>query len=394
MAVGGFSKTRLVLLGSLLQRLVDGGYAPGAVAVLARRGHVHVDAVGTLAFGGPTSTTPMGLDTICRLGSMSKPIVSACAMSLVDDGVLGLDDPVDDLLPELSNMRVLRDPCGALDDTTPAHRAITVRDLLTYTFGSGIVVAEPGRAPIADALNAIGPMPADQWIARLGALPLVHQPGERWMYHTAANVTGVLIARATGMTLGDAVRERVCEPLGMSDTCFSVPEQHLDRFSTAYALDAATGALVPDDESHGSFRGPPLFESGGGGLVSTAADVLTFARALMMGGSSSGRRILSHDAVALMTRDQLTAQQKSVSGFWPGYFDSIGWGFGVSVRATSAAIGPAVGTYGWPGYFGTAWYNDPVEDLTTIVMMQRAHAGDQRLAMWTEIWAAVYQSLE
>ena len=219
MTAGGFSSKRLARVRGLLERHVDSGFVPGAVAVLARHGEVHVEATGTLAFEGAGSRTPMAGDTICRLGSMTKPIVAACAMTLVEDCTLRLDDPVDDLLPELADMTVLADPNGPLDDTVPANRPITLRDLLTYTLGTGMVPAEPGTVPIADALDALGKAaPPDEWMRRLGALPLVHQPGERWMYETAANVTGVLIARATGRSFGDALRERICDPLGMKDT--------------------------------------------------------------------------------------------------------------------------------------------------------------------------------
>ncbi len=394
MASRGFSRPGSARLTALLERLVEDGFVPGAVAVLARRGQVHVAPVGHLAFDGPGASTPMATDTICRLGSMTKPIVAACALTLVDDGTIHVDDPVDDLLPELADMRVLTHPHGPLDDTVAATRSITVRDLLTSTLGTGMVIAEPGTAPIADALDAIGRMPPDEWIARLGVLPLVHQPGERWLYHTASDVTGVLIARATGRSLGDALRERICEPLGMADTGFSVADRHLDRMATAYALDHATGGLVVDDISHGTLRQRPVFESGGGGLVATADDVLAFASMLLAGGAHRGARVLSSRSVTAMTSDQLTAAQKAVSGFWPGYFDTMGWGFGLSVRTERATVGTSVGTYGWPGYFGTAWYNDPAEDLTTIVMMQRAHAGDQQLPMWSDIWTAVYGAID
>jgi CubicO group peptidase (beta-lactamase class C family) len=217
---GGFSSRRLARLRGLFERQVDSGFVPGVVAVLARHGEVRVEATGYLAFEGEGSRTPMAGDTICRLGSMTKPIVAACAMTLVEDGTLRLDDPVDNLLPELADMRVLADPSGPLENTVAATRPITLRDLLTFTLGTGVVIAEPGAVPISDALNAIGEATPDEWMRRLGGLPLVHQPGERWMYHTAANVTGVLIARATGMSFGDALRERICAPLGMNDTAF------------------------------------------------------------------------------------------------------------------------------------------------------------------------------
>jgi len=379
----------------LLERHVDSGFVPGALAVLARHGEVHVEATGTLAFEGAGSETPMAADTICGMGSMTKPIVAACAMTLVEDGTLRLDDPVDDLLPELADMTVLADPDGPLDDTVPAERPITMRDLLTYTLGTGMVPAEPGTIPIADALDTLGEPPPDEWIRRLGALPLVFQPGERWMYDTAADVTGVLIARATGMSFGDALRERICDPLGMTDTGFFVRGEGVDRLATAYERDnARTGEPVVEEGPDGQWIGPPVFESGGGGLVSTADDFLAFASALLAGGAHHGERVLSRPAVTLMTSDQLTPAQKAVSGFWPGYFDSMGWGFGMSVRTRRTHLGPSVGSYGWSGYYGTAWYNDPAEDLTTIFIMQRAHAGDQRLPMWHDFWTGVYQAID
>jgi CubicO group peptidase (beta-lactamase class C family) len=394
-AAGGFSSTRLTRLRELLERHVDTGFVPGALAVLARHGEVHIEATGTLAFEGAGSRTPMAGDTICRLGSMTKPIVAACAMTLVEDRTLRLDDPVDDLLPELAAMTVLADPRGPLDDTLPAKRPITVRDLLTYTLGTGMVPAEPGTVPIADALNALGAPPPDEWIRRLGTLPLVHQPGERWMYHTAADVTAVLIARATGKSFGGALRERICDPLGMKDTAFSVPGESVGRLATAYERDnAATGEPVVEDGTDGRWSRPPVFESGGGGLVSTADDYLAFASALLAGGTHHGERVLSRPSVTSMTSDQLSPEQKSVSGFRPGYFDTMGWGFGMSVRTRRTHLGPSAGSYGWPGFYGTAWYNDPAEHLTTIVIMQRAHMGDQTLPMWNDLWTTVYQAID
>jgi CubicO group peptidase (beta-lactamase class C family) len=392
---GGFSSRRLARVRDLLERHVEAGFVPGVVAVLARRGDVHVEAMGNLAFEGPGSRTPMAGDTICRMGSMTKPIVAACAMTLIEDCTLRLDDPVDDLLPELSEMTVLADPNGPLEDTVAANRPITLRDLLTFTLGTGMVPAEPGTVPIADALDALGGPPPDEWMRRFGALPLVHQPGERWMYDTAANVTGVLIARATGMSFGDALRERICDPLGMKDTAFSVGGESIGRLATAYERDtAATGGPVIEDAPDGRFSRPRTFESGGGGLVSTADDYLAFASALLAGGSHHGARVLSRPSVTLMTTDHLTPAQKAVSGFWPGYFDSMGWGFGLSVRTRRTHLGPSVGSYGWSGFYGTAWYNDPAEEMTAIFIMQRAHAGDQTLPMWHDLWTAVYQAID
>jgi CubicO group peptidase (beta-lactamase class C family) len=392
---GGLSSKRLGRVRDLLGRLVDAGHVPGAVAVVARHGEAHIEAAGNLAFEGPGARTPMAADTICRIASMTKPIVAACAMTLVEDCTLRLDDPVDAFLPELADMTVLADPGGSLEDTVPARRPITLRDLLTYRLGTGMVVAEPGTVPISealDALNRLGPEPQpDGWIRRLGALPLVYQPGERWMYETAANVTVVLIARATGMSFGDALRERICEPLGMRDTAFSVGGDRIGRLATAYELDDATGELVVEDGPDGYWSRPPRFESGGGGLVSTAADYLAFASALLAGGAHNGERVLSRPSVTLMTSDHLTPVR---TGFWPpGYFDDIGWGFGMSVRTRRTHLGPSVGSYGWPGKYGTAWYNDPAEDMTAILMIQRAHA-PVRLPHLLDFWTAAYQAID
>jgi len=402
----GFSPKRLARVRQVLERHVDAGCVPGAVAVVARRGEVHIEEVGNLAFEGAGSGTPMAADTICRIGSMTKPVVAACAMTLVEDCTLRLDDPVGEFLPELADMRVLADPDGPLEETVPAERQVTLRDLLTFTLGTGIVVAEPGTVPISDALGALheDPQPPpDEWIRRLGALPLVCQPGQRWMYHTAADVTGVLIARATGMSFGDALRERICGPLGMRDTAFSVGGQGISRLATAYQRDEATGEVVVEDGPDGYWSRPPAFESGGGGLVSTAADYLAFASALLAGGTRHGERVLSRPSVTLMTSDHLTPAQKAVSGFTPGYFDDIGWGFGMSVRTRRTRPGPApgvsypwaasAGSYGWPGVYGTGWYNDPAEDMTTILMIQRAPAPPS-LPILLDFWTAAYQAID
>jgi CubicO group peptidase (beta-lactamase class C family) len=403
---GGFSLKRLTRVRDVLERSVDSGFVPGAVAAVARHGEVHIEATGTLAFEGAGSGTPMAADTICRIASTTKPIVAACAMTLVEDCTLRLDDPVDEFLPELADMRVLADPDGPLEDTVPAKRPVTLRDLLTFTLGTGMVAAEPGTNPIADALGALqideptardnrqlAEQPPDEWIRRLGALPLIYQPGERWMYNTAANVTGVLIARATGKSFGDALRERICEPLGMKDTAFSVAGENITRLATEYQGDEVGGEVVVEDGPDGYWSRPPAFEDGGGGLVSTAADYLAFASALLAGGTHRGKRVLSRPSVTLMTSDHLTPAQKAVSGFMPGYFDDFGWGFGMSVRTRRTHLGPSVGSYGWNGGYGTIWYNDPAEDMTAILMIQRA-AGRPTLPMFLDFFTAAYQAID
>jgi CubicO group peptidase (beta-lactamase class C family) len=392
--------SRLTRVHEVLARAVDAGVVPGAVAVVARHGEVHIETVGNLAFAGAAAARPMAVDTICRLGSTSKPLVAACAMTLVEDGTLRLDDPVDEFLPELADMTVLADVDGPLDDTVAAERSITLRDLLTFRLGTGMVLGDSATSSIAGALAEIErgegdelEPPPDEWIRRLGALPLLHQPGECWMYETAANVTVVLVSRATGTSFGAALQQRICEPLGMKDTGFFATGTQLDRLATSYAVDAATGGLVVTDVADGYFTRQPAFESGGGGIVSTPPDFLAFASALGAGGVHGGERVLSRPAVSLMTTDHLLPGQTDRSGFAADYFDEIGWGFGMSVRTRRTQLGPSVGTYGWPGFWGTDWYNDPVEDLTTMLMIQRAHA-TVTIPLAADFRTAVYQAID
>lgn len=380
MTAGGFSPKRLARVRDLLGRCVHAGFFPGAVAVVSRHGEVHIEATGNLAFEGAGSGTPVAADTIFRIASMTKPVVAVCAMTLVEDATLRLDDPVDDLLPELADMTVLADPNGPRKDTVPAKRPVTLRDLLTFTPGTG---------------RYEGPeLPPDEWIHRLGELPLVHQPGARWMYSTAADVTGVLIARATGMSFGDALRERVFEPLGMKDTAFTVGGESIGRLATAYQSAAGgEAAAVVADGPDGRWSRPPVFEGGGGGLVSTAGDYLAFASALLAGGTRHGERVLSRPSVTLMTSDHLTPAQKAVSESPLGTFYDTGWGFGMSVRTRHTHLGPSVGSYGWTGVYGTAWYNDPAEDMTAILMIQRVLAPHvQRILL--DFWTAAYQAID
>ena len=224
-----FTETGIERLRRVLARHVDGGAVPGLVALVDRGGRTEVVCLGARSVGGP----PVTRDTIFRISSMSKPITAVAALMLVEECVLRLDDPVDDLLPELAGRRVLTRLDAPLYDTVPAERSITVRDLLTFTMGFGQVMADPAEVPVVAAADerAIGmgpPDPAgtpapDEWLRRLGELPLMSQPGRRWAYHVPMEVLSVLIARAAGMPLSRFLAERVFGPLGMTDTGFSVP---------------------------------------------------------------------------------------------------------------------------------------------------------------------------
>jgi CubicO group peptidase (beta-lactamase class C family) len=308
------------------------------------------------------------------------------------------------LLPELGNRRVLRRPEADLDDTVPAHRPITVRDLLTFTMGLGIVAAEPGTVPLADALDQLElgqgmPSPAtppapDEWIRRLGSLPLLYQPGERWLYNTGADVLGVMIERAVGQPFETFLAQRVFEPLGMKDTGFDVPWDKIGRLPTEYVIDPRSGrAAVYDDPHDGQWSRLPSFPSGGGGLVSTADDYLAFADMLREKGVSRGVRILSRPSVEFMTSDQLTPEQKAASGLVPGYFRVHGWGFGMSVVTERTEVAKSVGTYGWDGGLGTSWYNDPAEELTMILMTQQAWESPIPPRLFQDFWTGTYAAI-
>jgi len=241
------------------------GSVPGMVTLLARGDEVQVDAIGTVAHGEPT---PMRRDTLFRITSLTKPVVAAAVLLLVQDGVLTLDDAVDGLLPELADRRVLTRIDGPLDDTVPAHRPITVRDLLTFTWGFGMAVELPGTAPIQQATAELelggppvppSPHTPDEWMRRFGSLPLVRRPGEKWIYDTGSDVLRVLVARAAGTDLGSFLRTRVLDPLGMVDTGFSVAPGDLHRLPPLY-----DGGTVRDP-ADGCWSAPPAFPSGGAG---------------------------------------------------------------------------------------------------------------------------------
>jgi CubicO group peptidase (beta-lactamase class C family) len=377
------------------------GEVPGLVAGVIRRGEVHVDPIGTKSLGG---RNPVGRDTIFRIASMTKPVVAAAAMVLVEECKLRLDEPVDRLLPELANRRVLEHIDGPLDDTVPARRPIMVRDLMTFTFGMGIVMAPPDTYPIQKAIGeqrlgqgpprpSIPPAP-DEWIRRLGSLPLMHQPGERWMYHTGLDVLGVLIARASEQPLETFMRERIFEPLGMKDTAFSVPDSKIDRFADSYWINSESGALELYDPARGEWSRPPAFPSGGGGLVSTIDDYLAFGQMMLNGGKCAGRRILSRLSVEVMTTDQLTPEQKAVSNLVPGFFERTGWGLGMSVTTRRDALAAVPGTFGWDGGLGTSWRSDPTEEMVTVLLTQRAWSSPNPPDVCRDFWTCAYQAID
>jgi len=397
-----FDRRRLGRLHDILASHVEQTDPPGLVALLVRHDEIHVEPIGGKTFG---AGDPIRRDTIFRIASMTKPITAAAAMILVEECRLRLDDPVEHFLPELADRRVLKRLDGPLDETEPAKRPITLRDLLTFRMGFGIPMVPPDTYPIQTAASGLElgqgmpqpqkpPMP-DEWIRRFGTLPLMHQPGEKWMYNTGSDVLGVLIARASGRPFETFLRERLFEPLGMSDTAFSVPAASLDRLATSYWTNPQTAALeIYDRAVDGEWSSPPAFPSGGGGLVSTVDDYFAFARMLLDLGKSGGERILSRAAVETMTADHLTPSQKAAGGLGANFFDNHGWGFGVSVVTARAGLAEPVGQYGWSGGLGTSWLSDPAEDMVGILMTQRAWTSPVPPEICRDFWVLAYQAID
>lgn len=374
-------------VGAAAEPEVGDAKLPGLVVLVAHGDEVHVEALGKLGVGRPA----MQRDSLFRIASTTKPITAAVTMALVDDGLIALDEPVDRWLPELADRRVLRRPDCPLDDTVLADRPITTRDLLTFTFGFGMATemfSSPKPWPVVAAsdelkLSTIGPPhpglqpDPDTWIAGFGSLPLLAQPGERWYYGTGASVLGVLVARATGEPFEEVLRTRVFEPLGMRDTAFWTSET--DRLATAYM--PKPDGLTTWDEPDGLWSRPPAFPDGAGGLVSTADDLLAFARMMLRGGEP----VLSRDSVQAMSTDQLTEAQRARGGLGPGFFAHKSWGFCQAVYDT--------GAFGWNGGFGTSWLVDPARELTVIVLTQRLFESSELPSPHRDIQAAAYAAL-
>jgi CubicO group peptidase (beta-lactamase class C family) len=347
---------------------------PGLVALAARGDDVVVVALGAMAEDGAEA---MRRDAIFRIASMTKPITAVAALMLVEDGKLALDEPVDRLLPELANRRVLRRLDGDLAETEPARRPITLDDLLTFRCGLGLVFGSPDAFPILAAiaerqLAGFGPpdpsrdYDPDEYMRRLGELPLMAQPGERWLYSAGSNIAGVLIARAAGQPLGDFMRERIFARLGMTDTGFFTGSP--ERLPTAHW--SVGGRALFDDPKTSAYARAPLFPEGDAGLVSTADDFLAFSRFLLRRGVAGDRRLLSEASVAAMTANRLTVAQRV--GNAPILRADQGWGYGVAVELARTSEGVPAGAFGWNGGLGTSWIVDPATETVALLLTQVA----------------------
>jgi CubicO group peptidase (beta-lactamase class C family) len=387
--MSGLSAAGLERVAEIAASHVGPGRVPGVVALVASGDDVHVEALGSLSIGGP----PVRRDSLFRIASTTKPITGAATMALVGEGLVSPDEPVGRLLPELASPRVLRRMDGPLDDTVAGQREITVRDLLTFTGGFGMHVgmfmaAAPWPIMVAATeaqLATMGPPDPetapepDEWIGRLGSLPLMAQPGERWLYNTGAQVLGVLCQRAAGASRYEEVlRTRLFEPLGMTQTAFAAPD--VARLATAYASTA--DGLTVWDPPDGKWSRPPAFDDGAAGLVSTVDDLFAFAEMFRRGGGP----VLSREAVREMTREQLTPAQRAGQ---EAFLADRSWALCQSVIVS----GERTGAFGWDGGLGSSFLIDPARDLVVIVLTQRLWESAQPPPVHTELQAAAYAAL-
>lgn len=368
---------------------VEGGRVPGLVAVMAGPAGEDVAVLGRQAVDGP----PMTRRSLFRIASISKPIMAAAVMALVERGLFDLDEPVGRLLPELASPRVLRSPGGPVDDTVPAVRPITVRHLLTFTAGLGFPTdfSVPYVALLTEHLQEGPPDPQgrpdpDTWMERVATMPLLHQPGEGWAYNTGSDLLGVLAARAAGRPLPEVLAETVFEPLGMVDTGFWVPADQQDRLTSLYRRVGGAGGLELVDGPDGGWTSPPVFPSGAGGLVSTLDDWLAFGRMLLDGGRGpDGTPVLSADSVTTMTTDALDDAQREASGL---FLEGQGWGFGGSVDVARVEPWQEPGRYGWVGGTGTTAHVSFSSGRVMVLLTQVMMTGPSALPVMQAFWEA------
>ncbi len=349
-----------------IREAVEAGLLSGAVTLVWQNGAVLQH--NTIGYQDVEAQLPMQGDTIFRIASMSKPITTAAALTVLEEGKLALGDPVTRWLPEFADMRVLDDPRGPLDRTSPTRRPITIEDLMTHR--SGLAYAFSVTGPISRAYMRLPiRQDPDTWLAELAELPLVHQPGDRLTYSHATEVLGIILSRIEGKPLYEVLSERMFEPLDMIDSGFFVSPDARGRAATMYTLDEHN--RLRHDVMGPPRTSPPRFCLGGGGLWSTAGDYLRFVQMLLGGGPP----VLSADSVRLMRTDRLTPEQKRIPFLGSPYWVGRGFGLGLSVVTDPAKSTPlfgpgGLGTFTWPGAYGTWWQADPTRDLILIYLVQ------------------------
>lgn len=367
-------------IGAALEAHVRSGDLPGAAALAYKGGIAEVVCVG---WRDRDAGLPMARDTLFRIASMTKPITSVAALILHEAGRFELDEPIVGWAPEFADMRVLGSPDGPLEDTVAADRPITFRDLLTHR--AGLTYAGFHAGPIGAAYDATlggdidSPVPPEAWVAGLASLPLIDQPGRGFHYGRATDLLGLLLGRMEQASLGEVLRQRIFEPLGMTETSFVAPPEKRARRCAAYGFDAEGrsiqlaappgGAVLPERPAD------MAYESGGAGLWSTLDDYLAFARLFVEGGRSGGVRLLRPETLALMTTNQLTPTERAEATMLGQAVFAQGHGFGLGVavvmepeHASVLRCGGGEGSVGWPGAYGGWWQADPHDGSVLIFL--------------------------
>lgn len=377
-------------IGTALAPLLRSGALPGFTGALRQGEREVLAAGGHRELGGE----PVEVDTPFRIASLTKPLTAVAAMTLVEDGRIALDDPVDPHLPELADMQVLRDPAGPLDDTVPAERPITLRHLLTQTFGLGAIMTWPAETPLQQAMAERGLAPGlapwagtnDAYLATLARLPLAAQPGAEFHYNTGLDLAGILVSRLAGRPLGEVMRQRIFDPLGMSATGFVLGPEQVGQLARLYLPSDDNGQLAPAEGAWLDYGNPDRFQSGAGGLASTAPDYLRFQRMMLGRGALEGTRILSEASVAEMTRDHLSEAQRTGAHAAPILGAGTSWGLGMAVALGGGPFGLGRGAFRWNGGYGTTAYVDPARGLAGVLMTGVAMSSPQPPERFTRFW--------
>jgi len=380
----GLSPERLARLSQVMAGEIERRRLPGGVALIARHGRVgYFESYGErdVAAGAP-----MTKDAIFRIYSMTKPITSVAAMMLWEEGRFLLNDPIAKYLPDLGDLRVAVQR-GTELELAPLERPITIQDLLRHTAGFTYEFRGPGpvqKMYMAAKVNRRSQSNADQ-VASLGQLPLLHQPGTRWEYGRSTDVVGRLVEVLSDQRLSAFFRQRILGPLGMVDTAFHVPEPNHPRLAEAFPHDPDDGAAVQLLE----VRTAPNFESGGGGLVSTAGDYARFLQMLLNGGTLDGERLLGRKTIELMTSDHLGPITGASDLLLPGH--GFGLGFAVRLQAGIAYVPGSIGQYFWGGLAGTTFWVDPQEQMFALLLIQAPGQRDYYRTLFRDL---VYSALE
>jgi len=405
----GMSSARLARLDQVMKRrYVDGGYLPGMLVHVYRKGQLaHTGICGQMDI---ERGKPMREDAIFRIYSMSKPITAVALMMLVEEGMIGLDDVVHSHIPTWKNLGVyasgmpslLSDtPPGFL--TTPTLRPMKVVDLATHTSGltygfmmRSAVDAAYRRAKVTDRESPGG---LHGMVEQLAQIPLDFSPGTAWNYSVAIDVLGYLVEKLSTMSFGEFLRTRLFEPLGMNDTAFYVPSDKIERFTSCYQPGTERGLKLQDDAPSSTYTKPPKLESGGGGLVSTAHDYLRFCRMMLHGGTLDGVQILSPKTVALFSLNYLPDGREIADMALPGMFSESGYagvgfsiGCGVNVDIAKTRLPGSLGEYFWGGAAATAFWIDPKEELT-VVFMTQVIGSEARLTLRRDLRTLVYSAM-